>query len=78
MDGVLAVRFWYEKEALNLSEIDRALLANRLIESISRPPDHILKAWAEEANSRSDAYRAGKVSAIDGFVDFHSYIDNES
>ena len=55
-----------EKEALNLPEIDRALLANRLIESLSSPPDHILKAWAEEADSRSDAYRTGKISATDG------------
>jgi putative addiction module component (TIGR02574 family) len=55
-----------ETEAMELPEVDRALLANRLIESLSRPPEAIRDAWAKEAKSRSDAYHAGSMKAVDG------------
>ena len=55
-----------ETEAMELPEVDRALLANRLIESLSRSPKDIRDAWADEAKSRSDAYHAGSMKAVNG------------
>ncbi len=55
-----------EKEAMQLSEVDRALLANRLIQSLSRTPTGLRNVWVAEADSRMSAYQAGDISAIDG------------
>ena len=55
-----------EKKAMQLPEVDRALLADRLIQSLSRTPVRLREAWVEEADIRMNAYRAGKVTAIDG------------
>jgi putative addiction module component (TIGR02574 family) len=55
-----------EKEAMQLPEADRALLADRLIQSLSRTPATLRDAWVEEADARMNAYRAGKISAVDG------------
>ena len=55
-----------EKEAMQLPEVDRALLADRLIQSLSRMPSTLRDAWIKEADSRMNAYRAGKIAAVDG------------
>ena len=55
-----------EKEAMQLPEVDRALLADRLIQSLSRTPSTLRDTWVEEADSRMSAYRAGKIAAVDG------------
>ena len=55
-----------EKEALLLPEHARAILADRLIESISPPPSSLLDAWIEESESRLDAFQRGEIEAIDG------------
>jgi len=55
-----------ENEAMQLTEAQRALLADRLIESISRTPPELKKAWIREADARMNAFREGKISAING------------
>lgn len=55
-----------EKEALQLSEGDRALLADKLIESISEPPQQLRESWVSEAESRLEAYEKGKICSEDG------------
>ena len=55
-----------EKEALQLSESERAVLADRLLASLSKTPTAIREAWIREAEERMQAYRDGKISAVDG------------
>ena len=55
-----------EKEALLLPEAQRALLADRLIESISPVPPELREAWVREVEERMEAYRIGKISTVDG------------
>jgi len=53
------------EEALALSAESRALLADRLNESLETPFDEDLQAlWAVEASRRRDEVRAGKVKTI--------------
>ncbi|WP_038160294.1 addiction module protein [Verrucomicrobium sp. BvORR106] len=55
-----------EKEALQLTEVERAVLADRLIESLDHTPSELKKSWADEANSRLDAFQKGEILALDG------------
>ncbi len=55
-----------EKEALRLSESQRALLADRLLQSLSKIPLELQTAWIQEVDSRMEAFREGKISAVDG------------
>lgn len=55
-----------EKEAMRLSEAERALLADRLMESLSLTPEPLRNAWVREAEARMQAYREGKIEAVDG------------
>ena len=55
-----------EKEALQLPETERALLADRLIESITQTSPSIRAAWVKEADERIQAYGSGKIQSVDG------------
>ena len=55
-----------EKEALLLPEHARAILADRLIESISPTLPSLLDSWIAESESRLDAFQRGEIEAIDG------------
>ena len=55
-----------EKEAMQLSDAQRAVLAERLLESISPTSGELRTAWVEEASDRMRAYRDGGISAVDG------------
>ncbi|MEZ0389372.1 MAG: addiction module protein [Verrucomicrobium sp.] len=55
-----------EKEALLLPEGQRALLADRLLESLSPIPSKLQEAWIKESDSRMSAFRAGEILALDG------------
>lgn len=55
-----------EKEALQLPESQRALLADRLMESLSRTSTEVRQAWIREARDRVDAFQEGKIEAADG------------
>ena len=53
-------------EALQLSAVERARLADRLIQSISQTPEGLHDQWVQEADERMDAYRTGEIEAVDG------------
>ena len=55
-----------EKEALLLPDTERALLVERLMESISPSPSALRGAWVREADERMRAFRDGEISAVDG------------
>lgn len=55
-----------EKEALLLPETQRALLADRLIESLSGMTPELRQTWLHEVDSRMDAFRNGEIPAVDG------------
>ena len=54
-----------EKEALQLNEEQRALLADRLIQSLSRTPPKIKEAWLSELNDRLQAWKNGQILSVD-------------
>ena len=55
------------QEAMQLPSADRALLAERLVESLDFTEiDRIQKLWATEAIRRRDEVRSGRVQAIPG------------
>ena len=54
-------------EALGLPSEARALLADRLVESLDPAEDgYVRQLWAAEATRRRDEVRAGRVLAIPG------------
>ena len=56
-----------QKEALKLPVPERALLADALLSSLDTEASRkIERAWAEEAEDRHQAYRAGELKAVDG------------
>lgn len=55
-----------EEEALLLPDMERALLAERLLESISPGSPEVREAWVREADERMRAFREGKIAAVDG------------
>ncbi|HVQ36479.1 MAG TPA: addiction module protein [Pyrinomonadaceae bacterium] len=53
------------REALELTDNDRATLAGLLIESLEGPPDtEVEAAWAAEAERRWQEIESGKVETI--------------
>jgi len=55
------------EEALALPSEARALLADRLVESLDPAEDgYIQQLWADEARRRHDDVRAGRVQTIPG------------
>ncbi len=55
-----------EANAMQLKESDRAILADRLIQSITPVSESLHKAWDTEINSRMEAFREGEIKAVDG------------
>ncbi len=55
-----------EKEALLLPEAERALLVERLLQSISQISPGLQAAWIREADERVQAFRDGVIDAVDG------------
>ena len=55
-----------EKEAMQLSDTQRALLADRLLESISPTSSNLQAAWVRESEDRLRSFRNGEISAVDG------------
>ena len=55
------------KELLSLPSISRALIAEKLVESLEFDTDPTVQAtWTAEAKKRRDAVRYGSVQTIDG------------
>ncbi len=52
------------KEAIHLEPIEKAKLVEQLITSLNKPDKELDKLWAEESESRLDAYKQGKLKAV--------------
>ena len=61
MDAVII-----ESEALRLPESNRALLADLLLESLSRVSVVQRGEWTSESTDRYEAYQQGKLQSVDG------------
>ena len=55
-----------EKEAMKLPLFERALLVDRLLQTLDAEKDSSIKAWTEATEKRLDKFRAGKIEALDG------------
>ncbi len=55
-----------EKEAMKLPPHERALLADRLLQTLDNHDILINQIWAEEAEQRLASFRDGKLEALDG------------
>ena len=52
------------REALDLSPIERADLADRLLSSLDAPDKAIDDVWRKEIGARLSAYRSGKAPTV--------------
>ncbi|WP_353568535.1 addiction module protein [Haloferula sargassicola] len=55
-----------QKEALLLPEKDRALLADRLLASLTLTSPDLEAAWIRESSDRLQAFQGGEISSVDG------------
>lgn len=55
-----------EREAQNLTLAERALLADRLLQTLDIEDPERMKRWGEEADRRLSANERGETSAVDG------------
>ncbi len=51
---------------MQLPESERAVLADRLLESITPTSSELQEKWVQEADERMRAFRAGEIEAING------------
>ena len=52
------------KEAISLRPLDQAKLVDQLIAVLDTPDLELDKLWADEAESRLDAFKRGKLKSI--------------
>jgi putative addiction module component (TIGR02574 family) len=52
------------QDALTLKPEQKAELVDKLISSLDKPDKEIDELWANEAESRLDAYEQGKIKAV--------------
>jgi hypothetical protein len=55
-----------EKEAMQLPDCERAVLADRLLASLTRKPVGMDDAWLREADDRMKAFHEGQIAAVAG------------
>lgn len=55
-----------EQEALNLSTAERALLADRLLQTLDQEDSSRLAQWGLEADRRLEAFERGEIEAVEG------------
>ena len=60
----MAATYEILKEALALRPEQKAELIDKLLSSLDMPDKEIDELWAEEAESRIDAYEQGKIRAV--------------
>ena len=53
------------KEAISLRPLDQAKLVDQLIAVLDTPDPELDKLWADEAESRLDAFKRGKLKSIE-------------
>jgi putative addiction module component (TIGR02574 family) len=54
----------FSKQALHLKPEERFLLVEGLLKSLDEPDKELDEIWAEEAEKRLKAYRAGRLGGI--------------
>jgi len=52
------------KEAISLRPLEQAKLVDQLIAVLDTPDPELDKLWADEAESRLDAFKRGKLKSI--------------
>lgn len=52
------------KEAISLRPTEQAKLVDQLISFLDKPDSELDKLWAEEAESRLDAFKNGKLKSV--------------
>ena len=60
-------------QALELSAIERANVAEKLLSSLDSPDSKIDALWAKEADSRVEAYKKGEIKTIPAEEVFAKY-----
>jgi len=60
-------------QALELSAIERANVAEKLLFSLDKPDSKIDALWVKEADSRVDAYKKGEIETISAEMVFAKY-----
>ncbi|MCF8130190.1 MAG: addiction module protein [Deltaproteobacteria bacterium] len=55
-----------EKEAMKLPLVERALLVDRLLQTLDDEKNSSIMAWAEVTEKRLEKFRAGEMEAFDG------------
>jgi putative addiction module component (TIGR02574 family) len=60
-------------QALELSSTERAVVAEKLLFSLDSPDSKIDAIWANEADSRVEAYNKGEIEAISSEKVFAKY-----
>jgi RNA polymerase-interacting CarD/CdnL/TRCF family regulator len=55
-----------EKEAMKLPLVERALLVDRLLQTLDAEKDLSIKAWTEVTEKRLEKFRSGEIEAFDG------------
>jgi len=60
-------------QALDLSSLERALVAEQLLLSLDQPDTEIDELWAKEAEARIDALERGELRKVSADVVFGKY-----
>jgi hypothetical protein len=55
-----------EREALALTAAERALLADRLLQTLDLEDPERMEAWGREADRRLEAFERGEIETCDG------------
>jgi hypothetical protein len=55
-----------EREALSLTVAERALLADRLLQTLDLEDSKRMERWGREADRRLQAFERGELAATDG------------
>ena len=55
-----------EEEAMKLPLVERALLVDRLLQTLDDEKNSSIMAWAEVTEKRLEKFRAGEMEAFDG------------
>lgn len=65
-----------EQEALKLSDSERAVLVDHLLNTLGSAHASIMDAWAKEGAQRLDAFISGKTGSADGAEFIQSLREN--
>jgi hypothetical protein len=55
-----------EREALCLTVAERALLADRLLQTLDQEDPERMERWGREADRRLEAFERGELASVDG------------